>query len=137
MKKLSVIKNGASVQDVRFEDDKTMQDFIEMLANTGAWGKPERWVQDTPMNPLSAEDKAKSKANRKVKGPTGEDITEYQFEAEYTIDIKDITAEVKAEKDKKDKKDKDRKDRVAPYLLSAIHQSLRMFEFDYNGRLVV
>ncbi len=37
---------------------------------------------------------------------------EYQFEAEYQIDIKDITSEVKAEKDKKDKKEKDRKDRV-------------------------
>lgn len=112
MKKLSVIKNGTSVHDVRFEDDKTMQDFIEMLASTGAWGKPERWIQDTPMSPLSAEEKTKAKANRKVKGPTGEDITEYQFEAEYQIDIKDITSEVKAEKDKKDKKEKDRKDRV-------------------------
>lgn len=112
MKKLSVIKNNISIQDCIFEDDKTMQDFIEMLANTEAWGKPERWIQDTPMSPLSAEEKAKAKANRVVKGPMGEDITEYQFEAEYKIDIKDITAEVKSEKDKKDKKEKDRKDRV-------------------------
>ena len=112
MKKISVIKNGASVQDVRFEDDKTMQDFIEMLASTGAWGKPERWIQDTPMKPLSVEEKAKAKANRKVKGPTGEDITEYQFEAEYKIETKDITAEIEAEKTKKQKKENDRKDRV-------------------------
>lgn len=112
MKKLSIIKNGQVVQFANFDNDQAIEDFKEVLAKGEAWGKSERWVQDTHMNPLSAEEKSKSKANRKVKGPTGEDITEYQFEAEYQIDIKDITSEIKAEKDKKDKKDKDRKDRV-------------------------
>lgn len=104
-------KNGenGSGQKATMEE---LNQWIEETTQMGIWGKPERWVTDTPTSPLSAEEKTKAKANRKVKGPTGEDITEYQFEAEYQIDIKDITAEIKAEKDKKDKKDKDRKDRV-------------------------
>lgn len=112
MKLVKVLKNNEVVQPVRFDNDESMNAWLQMLAETHAWGKPERWIQDTPMSPLSAEEKTKAKANRKVKGPTGEDITEYQFEAEYQIDIKDITSEIKAEKDKKDKKEKDRKDRV-------------------------
>lgn len=112
MKKLSIKKNNEVVQHCNFESDEAMQAFIQLLADQAPWGLPERWVQDSPMSPLSAEEKAKAKANRKVKGPLGEDITEYQFEAEYVIDVKDITVEIDAEKAKKDKKDKDRKDRV-------------------------
>lgn len=108
------IKNKANevTHEGQFTSQSEVDAWIVQCEAVQAWGKPERWVQDTPMKPLSAEEKAKSKANRKVKGPTGEDITEYQFEAEYKIETKDIISEVKAEKDKKDKKEKDRKDRV-------------------------
>lgn len=113
MKKFSILKNNQVVQTVKFDNDQAIEDFKKVLEKgDSGWGLPERWVADTPMNPLSEEEKTKAKANRKVKGPTGEDITEYQFEAEYQIDIKDITSEIKAEKDKKDKKEKDRKDQV-------------------------
>lgn len=108
------IKNKANevTHEGQFASQSEVDAWIVQCEAVQAWGKSERWIQDTPMNPLSAEEKTKAKANRKVKGPTGEDITEYQFEAEYQIDIKDITSEIKAEKDKKDKKEKDRKDRV-------------------------
>ena len=112
---IKILKNGVQTHgatSAQFENMEAFETWKQSCIDSNVWGKPERWVQDTPMSPLSAEEKTKAKANRKVKGPTGEDITEYQFEAEYTIDIKDITSEVKAEKDKKDKKDKDRKDRV-------------------------
>lgn len=108
------IKNKANevTHEGQFTTQPEVDAWIVQCEAVQAWGKSERWIQDTHMNPLSAEEKAKAKANRVVKGPMGEDITEYQFEAEYKIDIKDITSEIKAEKDKKDKKDKDRKDRV-------------------------
>ena len=113
--KLKILKNGVQThgaESSQFESLEAFEAWKQACIDSNVWGKPERWIQDTPMKPLTEEEKAKAKANRKVKGPLGEDITEYQFEAEYQIDIKDITTEVKAEKDKKDKKDKDRKDRV-------------------------
>lgn len=108
------IKNKANevTHEGQFKTQGEVDAWVVQCEAVQAWGKPERWVQDSPMKPLSAEEKTKAKANRKVKGPLGEDITEYQFEAEYVIDVKDITAEIDAEKAKKTKKDKDRKDRV-------------------------
>ena len=94
-----------------FETLEKANVWIDSLKNTGAWGKPERWVEDTHLSPLSEEEKKKAKEVR-VREVLGQNITEYRFEAEYTIDIKDISAEVKDKKDKKDKKEKDKKDRV-------------------------
>ena len=113
--KLKILKNGVQTHGAtsdQFESIEAFEVWKQQCIDNNVWGKPERWVQDSPMSPLSAEEKTKAKANRKVKGPLGEDITEYQFEAEYVIDVKDITAEIDAEKAKKTKKDKDRKDRV-------------------------
>ncbi len=108
------IKNKANevTHEGQFKTQGEVDAWVLECEAVSAWGQKERWIQDTPMKPLTEEEKAKAKANRKVKGPLGEDITEYQFEAEYVIDVKDITVEVEAEKTKKDKKDKDRKDRV-------------------------
>lgn len=111
MKKLSIIKNGQVVQFANFDNDQAIEDFKQVLAKGESWGKPERWLQDTPLTPLSEDEKKKAKEVR-VREVLGENVTEYRFDAEYSIDIKDITTEVKTEKDKKDKKEKDKKDRV-------------------------
>ena len=103
MKKLSIKKNNEVVQHCNFESDEAMQAFIQLLADQAPWGKPERWVKDTPMSPLSDEDKAKALETRTV-DVMGEQVKEYKLGAEYEIDIKDITAEVKAEKQAKEAK---------------------------------
>ncbi len=55
MKKLSIVKNNQIVQVVNFDNDQAIEDFKKVLEQgDSGWGKPERWVQDTPMNPLSA-----------------------------------------------------------------------------------
>lgn len=113
--------------------DEYMNALIQMLADTAAWGKPERWLADTPMNPLSEEEKALAIESRKVVTveakpgstrqvkkeledgsvvledeviPAVEEqfYMEYKFAAEYAIDIEDITAQVEAEKAAKEAK---------------------------------
>ena len=81
MKLVKVIKNGQVVQPVKFDNDADMNAWIQMLADTGAWGLPER----PELNEMGE--------------PTG-----VVLEAEYQIDIKDITAEVQAEKQAKEAK---------------------------------
>lgn len=97
MKLVKVIKNGQVVQPVKFDNDADMNAWIQMLADTAAWGKPERWLQDTPMSPLSDDEKAAALETRTVE-VMGESVVEYRLPSEYTIDVKDITAEVQAEK---------------------------------------
>ena len=121
MKLVKVIKNGQVVQPVKFDNDADMNAWIQMLAETAAWGKPERWLVDSVQTPLSEEDKAKAIDTRIVEVypriPEYIDeqgnvipevhavtVTEYKFAAEYSIDIKDITAEVRAEKQAKEAK---------------------------------
>lgn len=103
MKLVKVIKNGQVVQLAKFDNDADMNAWIQMLADTGAWGKPQRWLADTPISPLSEEEKAKAKKKRKVE-VMGEEVEEYFFEADYEIDVKDITAEIEAEKQVKEAK---------------------------------
>lgn len=105
-------KTNEVTHEGQFTSQPDADAWIVQCEAAQAWGKPERWIQDTSMSPLSEEEKAKAKNTRVIKGPMDEDITEYQFEAEYQIDIKDITAEIEAEKTKKQKKENDRKDRV-------------------------
>ena len=81
MKKLSVIKQGAVVQHCHFDNEQVMQEFVDMLAATGAWGLPER----PELNEMGE--------------PTG-----VVLPAEYTLEIKDITAEIEAEKQAKEVK---------------------------------
>lgn len=107
------IKNKANevTHEGQFASQSEVDAWVVQCEAVQAWGKPERWVTDSPMNPLSDAEKAKAKEVR-VREELGKPITEYRFEAEYTIDVKDISAEVKAEKDKKKKKEDDRKTRV-------------------------
>lgn len=107
------IKNKANevTHEGQFKTQGEVDQWIAQCEAVEAWGKPERWLQDTPLAPLSEDEKKKAKEVR-VREVLGENVTEYRFDAEYSIDIKDISAEVKAEKDKKDKKEKDKKDRV-------------------------
>lgn len=107
------IKNKANevTHEGRFASQPEVDAWVGQCEAVSAWGQKERWIQDTPLTPLSEDEKKKAKEVR-VREVLGENVTEYRFDAEYSIDIKDITTEVKAEKDKKDKKDKDKKDRV-------------------------
>lgn len=127
MKKLIIKKQGLEVQHCKFDDEQVMQDFIKLLADQAPWGKPDRWLPDSPMSPLSDEEKAKAQESRKVivKEAKPESIVqvqkeledgsivtedvvmpaveeesymEYFFPAEYTIEITDITVEIEQEK---------------------------------------
>lgn len=121
MKKLSIKKNNEVVQHCNFESDEAMQAFIQLLADQAPWGKPERWLQDSPMSPLSEEEKAKSTKNRVVELspeiPESVDeegnvipaipavmAMEYKFAAEYEVVIEDITAKIEAESAAKEAK---------------------------------
>lgn len=44
-KKVIVKKNNEVVQFVIFHDEQVMNDWIEMLASTEAWGKPYRLIE--------------------------------------------------------------------------------------------
>lgn len=97
MKKLIIKKQGLEVQHCRFDDEQAMQNFIKLLADQAPWGKPDRWLKDSPLAPLSEEEKAKATETRVVQNDLGEEVTEYFFPAEYTIEIEDITAQVELE----------------------------------------
>lgn len=89
MKKLSIKKNNEVVQHCNFDSDEAMQAFIQLLADQAPWGKPERWLQDSPMSPLSEEEKAKAIESRTVE-VMGEQVTEYRLAAEYEVLITDL-----------------------------------------------
>lgn len=98
--KLKILKNGQQTHGAdssQFESLEAFEAWKQQCIESNVWGKPERWVQDTPMTPLGDKDKAKAKDKRKVEGPMGE-VEEYLFEAEYTIEVTDITAQIEAEK---------------------------------------
>lgn len=84
MKKLSIIKNNEVVQFALFQDDQVMNDFIEMLAETKAWGSPE--------------------INEEILNENGE-ITTNSTPAEYEVLIEDCTAEVEQERINKEAKE--------------------------------
>jgi|LakMenEpi03Aug12_release.lakeMendotaPanAssembly.Ray.scaffolds.fasta_scaffold561399_3 hypothetical protein len=97
MKKLIIKKEGLEVQQCLFENEQSMQDFIKLLADQAPWGKPDRWIADTLLSPLTEEEKAKATDTRVVNDGLGNGWTEYFFPAEYTIEIEDITAQIEAE----------------------------------------
>lgn len=84
MKKLNISKNNEVVQSVMFEDEQIMNDWIEMLAETKAWGSPE--------------------INEEILNENGE-ITTNSTPAEYEVLIEDCTAEVEQERINKEAKD--------------------------------
>ena len=83
-KKVIVKKNGELVQFLIFHDEQVMNDWIEMLATTKAWGNPE--------------------INEEVLNENGE-ITTNSTPAEYEVLIEDCTAEVEQERINKEAKE--------------------------------
>lgn len=90
MKKVSIKKQGIETHGAQMEDPTA---WIAQEVANNSWGLPDRWLPDSPMSPLSDEEKAKATETRVV-----DDVTEYFFPAEYTIEITDITAEIEQEK---------------------------------------
>lgn len=72
-KKVTIKKNNEVVQFVIFHDEQIMNEWIEMLATTKAWGSPE--------------------INEEILDENGE-ITTISTPAEYEVFIEDCTAEV-------------------------------------------
>ena len=108
MTKKLIVKNKLGVQthgadSSQFESIEAFEAWKQQCIDSNVWGKGERWLQDTPMSPLSDDEKAKAKKKRKVE-VMGEEVEEYFFEAEYQIDVQDITAEIQAEKQAKEAK---------------------------------
>lgn len=104
--KLKILKNGQqthSAESSQFESLEAFEAWKYDCIDNNVWGKPERWVVDSPMSPLSEEEKATALESRSVE-VMGETLVEYKFAAEYTIEIQDITAEVQAEKAAKEAK---------------------------------
>ena len=125
MKKVSIKKQGIETHGAQMEDPTS---WIAQQVAINGWGLPDRWLSDSPISPLSDEEKAKAKESRKVivKEAKPESIVqvqkeledgsiitedvvtpaveeesymEYFFPAEYTIEITDITAEIEQEKE--------------------------------------
>ena len=97
MKKV-IVKNTANtiLQTAQFDNDSHMNEWLEMLARTSAWGKPEHQVEVSP----------------RILDDEGNVVQEAVFEtipAEYTIEIEDIAAEIEIEnvrkREKKEKKE--------------------------------
>jgi len=95
MKKVSIKKQGIETHGAQMEDPTA---WIAQEVANNSWGLPDRWLPDSPLNPLSDEEKAKATETRVIQNDLGEDVTEYFFPAEYTIEIEDITAQVETEK---------------------------------------
>lgn len=83
-KKVIVKKKGLIVQFLIFHDEQVMNDWIEMLATTKAWGSPE--------------------INEEILNENGE-ITTNSTPAEYEVLIEDCTAEVEQERINKEAKE--------------------------------
>ena len=104
--KLKILKNGKQTHGAdssQFESIEAFEVWKQQCIESNVWGKGERWLVDSVQTPLSEEDKAKAIETRTVE-VMGEQVTEYKFAAEYSIDIKDITAEIRAEKQAKEAK---------------------------------
>ena len=87
MKRVKIIqKNGQPT----FSEKEDPTQWIADCVASNAWGLPDRWLSDSPMSPLSNEEKAKATDTRVVDNGLGEEVTEYFFPAEYTIEIEDL-----------------------------------------------
>ena len=90
--KSTVYKNAIEVQHVFFGTKVEQDAWTQMLHDTHAWGLPERTKLDSPLSPLSNEEKASAISSKVVDG-----ITEYTFAKEYEIIVEDITVAYEAE----------------------------------------
>lgn len=92
MKKVNVVKNNKVVQSALFAEEAKMNEWIETLSKTSSWGK-------------DAYDEI-------IRNDLGEIIETIHHEAEYLVEVQDITVEVEAQKKKEETKKTDRVGRV-------------------------
>lgn len=90
--KLEIKKESIVVQTAFFDTLESLNSFLEVLSSGEAWGKPERWLRDSAIYPLSEEEKASAIETRLVLDMESE-VTEYKFPSEYLTTIEDITLE--------------------------------------------
>jgi len=98
MKKVKIRNKNYSDPAINWDfQSPDPQPKIDELIASGIIGLPDRWLQDSPLSPLSEEEKEKATDTRVVNDGLGNGWTEYFFPAEYTIEIQDITAQIEAE----------------------------------------
>jgi hypothetical protein len=99
-----IIKNlqNEITHGAEFETIELAQNWINEVKPSGAWGKIERVVQDTLLNPVSDEDKAKAILVEDVIGFNDEIIKQYTLPQEFTIEIEDLTVQLQLEKEKQE-----------------------------------
>lgn len=98
--KLKILKNGIQTHGAtsdQFDSLEAFEAWKQQCIDSNVWVLPERWLQDTPLAPLTEEQKAQAIETRTVE-VMGEMVTEYKMAAEYSVDIEDITAQVQTEK---------------------------------------
>lgn len=96
MLKVQIKRQSNVTHEAQFTSQVEVDQWIAQCEAVQAWGKPERWLQDTPMNPLSEEEKTRALEQR-VSEVMGESVTEYLLPAEYSIEIEDVTAKLEQE----------------------------------------
>lgn len=93
---LTVKKDNEIVFRQKLDNQDGVESFLK-TASIPEWGLPERWLQDTPMSPLTEEQKAAALETRTVE-VMGEMVTEYLLSAEYTVEVVDISEQLLEEK---------------------------------------
>ena len=99
--KLKVLKNGIQTHGAdssQFESLAEFEAWKQQCIDSNVWGKPERWVKDSPLEPLTEEQKLQAVEVRDVDDGMGNIEKEYKFLSEYEVVIEDITLQVEAEK---------------------------------------
>ena len=90
--KIQIISYGQVWGDPFREVDEEGKLYIEKAALEGKWGRQQRTQLDSPLSPISDEEKASAISSKVIDG-----ITEYTFAKEYEIIVEDITAAYEAE----------------------------------------
>lgn len=98
--KLKILKNGQQTHGAdssQFESLEAFEAWKQQCIDSNVWGMSERWLADTPMNPLSEEEKASALDFRDIE-VMGQEVTEYLMGAEYEVVIENISAQVEQER---------------------------------------
>lgn len=91
MIKVNIKKNNVIVQTVLFDDSIKKDEWLQMLANTAAWGKPERWVKESE---CSETDIANSLDFRIIDNQLEPIYNEYLLPSEYDVEELDPSVEI-------------------------------------------
>jgi hypothetical protein len=116
MKKITILKNDIIVQTAIFDNDQSMNDFIQMLASTSAWGNTEQSIhhlaiEAIPGNPAHDAIPAVFDSEGNEISPMIPAIAEVVacdgipafieiIPAEYSIEISDCTTEIANQQEK-------------------------------------